>query len=256
MFRLLELVLVGLLVVRLIAADQVDRDTRHRRVTVAASAVERPSRSGVVDVGERVRQVEEVEAFDEVGVLGDGPSMAKRIDETLIFAVAPVPSSFPFGGVVAAAGVKLQGTDALDAIDKGLAAVEGRGSSRTGSAPGPRSAVRCGRSTGRSVRPRTRRRRAPVYGLPVAVTPAWNATVGDAIVGDWQCLVIGVREDIRYDMSDSAILTDGAGAIIANAFQDDLVALRCFMRMGAAIGRPVATDGTPAEPFSLVDWTA
>ena len=106
------------------------------------------------------------------------------------------------------------------------------------------------------MRPRTRRRRAPVYGLPVAVTPAWNATVGDAIVGDWQCLVIGVREDIRYDMSDSAILTDGAGAIIANAFQDDLVALRCFMRMGAAIGRPVATDGTPAEPFSLVDWTA
>ena len=68
--------------------------------------------------------------------------------------------------------------------------------------------------------------------------------------------MVGVREDIRFETSDSAILQDAAGAILANAFQDDLVAMRCYMRIGAAIGQPVASDGTPAEPFKLADWTA
>ena len=31
--------------------------------------------------------------------------------------------------------------------------------------------------------------------------------------------------------------------------------MRVYLRMGAAIGRPVASDGTPSEPFLLVDWT-
>jgi HK97 family phage major capsid protein len=54
-------------------------------------------------------------------------AFAKRIDETLLFGVAPVPSSFPTGGVVTVAGAPLTGADALEAIDKGLAGVEAQG---------------------------------------------------------------------------------------------------------------------------------
>jgi hypothetical protein len=183
-------------------------------------------------------------------------AFAKRIDETLLFAVAPVPSSFPVGGVVAAAGAALTGTDALEAIDKGLAAVEAEGLVPNGIASGP--------SIGTALRQELRTigslpsasPASQVYGVDVAVTPIWDASVGDALIGDWSKLVVGVRQDIRFETSSDAIIQDGSGAIIANAFQDDLVAMRCFMRLGAAIGRPVGPDGTPVSPFSLVDWTS
>jgi hypothetical protein len=97
---------------------------------------------------------------------------------------------------------------------------------------------------------------ANVYGVDVAVTPVWQAGAGDAIVGGWPYLVIGIREDIRFETSTDAILQDATGAIVVNSLQDDMVAMRCFLRMGAAIGRPVGLDGQPVSPFSVVDWTA
>ena len=183
-------------------------------------------------------------------------AFARRVDETLLFAVAPVPASFPPTGVVGVAGAAVSGTDALDAIDKGLAAVEAQGLVPNGVASSPAigSALRRELRTIGSLP--SEAPSASVYGLSVAIAAYWDSTKGDAIVGDWTKLVVGIRQDIRFETSDSAILQDATGTIIANAFQDDLVALRCYMRMGAAIGRPVGTDGSPVEPFSLVDWTA
>ncbi len=182
-------------------------------------------------------------------------AFAKRIDETLLFAVAPVPASFPATGVVGVAGAAVTGADALEAIDAGLAAVEAQGLIPNGVA----SSAAIGSALRRELRTigslPSEAPSASVYGVPVAIAAYWDSTAGDAIVGDWSKLVIGVRQDIRFEMSDSAILQDATGAIIANAFQDDLVAMRVYLRMGAAIGRPVASDGTPSEPFSLVDWT-
>ncbi|HET6616490.1 MAG TPA: hypothetical protein VFH69_01630 [Gemmatimonadota bacterium] len=99
-----------------------------------------------------------------------------------------------------------RGTDALEAIDNGLAAVEVQGLIPNGVASGP--------AIGTALRKEYRAIGAPpdtspsgtIYGLEVAVTPIWNATVGDAIVGDWSKLVIGAREDIRFETSDSAVL--------------------------------------------------
>ena len=51
-------------------------------------------------------------------------------------------------------------------------------------------------------------------------------------------------------MSSEAILQDGTGAIIANAFQDNLTAMKCWMRVGVAIGQPGG-----AVPFEFADWT-
>jgi hypothetical protein len=183
-------------------------------------------------------------------------AFARRIDETVIFAVGPVPSSFPPTGVVGVAGTKLSGATALEAIDKGLAAVEAQGLVPNGIASGPAigSALRK-EYLAIAVPPDTSPTQT-LYGLPVAVAAYWDATKGDAIVGDWSKLVIGVREDIRFETSTDAILQDAGGAILANAFQQDLVAMRCYMRVGAAIGLPVGADSTPVEPFALVDWSA
>jgi hypothetical protein len=183
-------------------------------------------------------------------------AFAKRIDETLLFAVAPVPASFPAGGVIGVAGAAVSGSDALDAIDKGLAAIEAQGLIPDGVASSPKigSALRQEYRTIGSLP--SEQPGANVYGVDVAIAGYWDATKGDAIVGSWEHLVIGVREDIRFETSDSAILQDASGAIIANAFQDDLVAMRCYMRLGAAIGRPVGQAGSPVNPFVAVDWSA
>jgi hypothetical protein len=55
-------------------------------------------------------------------------------------------------------------------------------------------------------------RRCRCRGGRVALAAYWDATKGAAIVGGWNMLVIGVREDIRFETSDSAVLTDAAGA--------------------------------------------
>jgi hypothetical protein len=183
-------------------------------------------------------------------------AFARRIDETLLFGVAPVPSSFPAGGIVAMAGTAVTGADALEALDKGLAAVEGEGLVPNG--------IASGASIGTALRQELRSigslpSQAPsasVYGVPVAIAAYWDATKGDAIVGDWTKLVIGIREDITFDLSQDAVITDGSGAIIANAFQDDLTAMRCYIRMAAAVGRPVGSDGNPVAPFAIADWTS
>ena len=52
-------------------------------------------------------------------------------------------------------------------------------------------------------------------------------------------------------------MQDGAGAIIANAFQENLTAMKAWMRVGIAVGMPVSRETeTAAVPFEFADWTA
>ena len=184
-------------------------------------------------------------------------AFAKRIDETLLFNVAPVPGSFPTPGVVGLppADVSVPG-DALAAIDGGLALVEAQGLVPSGIAAGPVIGSALRKAYREIMAAPSAEPTQTLYGLEVGVAAYWDSAAGDAIVGDWTKLVIGVREDIRFETSDSAILQDAAGEILANAFQDDLVAMRCYMRVGAAIGKPVGADGAAVEPFKTVDWTS
>lgn len=187
-------------------------------------------------------------------------AIARVIDDAVLFGNGE-PATFPPSGV--SAGTVVTGADAIAAIDAGLTALEADGQQATGIASRP--------AIGSALRKEYRAIAVPpdvvptktLYGIPVMTTPMWPAAAagavapGDAIVGDWTKLVIGIRQDIRFDTSDSAILQDGTGAIIANAFQDDLVAMRAYIRLGVAIGSPLKVDGSgPADPFVNVDWTA
>jgi hypothetical protein len=180
-------------------------------------------------------------------------AMAQVIDDALLFGNGE-PPSFPPNGV--SGGTVITGTDALDAIDKGMAAVEAEGLIPNGIASG----TAIGTALRQEYRALMVTPEAPpaqtLYGLPVEVSTVWDSSKGDAIVGDWTKLVIGLRQDIRFETSDSAILQDAAGEIIANAFQEDLVAMRCYMRLGAAIGSPLKADGSgTSDAFANVDWT-
>jgi hypothetical protein len=181
-------------------------------------------------------------------------ALSRVIDDAILFGNGE-PATFPPNGVVGA-GAPVGGPDALAALDAGFDAVEASGLDVTGigSRVQIKSALRAEyRAIGAT--PDT----VPTLsyaGVPIVTSPEWDTAKCDAVVGDWTKLVIGIREDISFRTSDSAVLLDGGGVIIANSFQDNLIALKVWMKIGAAIGTPVAPDNASAvNAFVAVDWT-
>lgn len=75
------------------------------------------------------------------------------------------------------------------------------------------------------------------------------------ISGDWSQLVYAMRQDITYKVLDQAVITDGAGAIVYNLAQQDMVALRAVMRIGWALPNPVNRINSNAAtryPFAVL----
>ena len=182
--------------------------------------------------------------------------MAEALDVAVLFGTG-APAGFPTGGIKTAAGAAATGADAPAAVDAAAAAVEAAGGVVNGIAASTRigTAMRQAYLAANALPDQ-----APgntLYGWPVVVTADWDDTAGDALVGDWNYLLVGVREDITFDLSEDAILQDAAGEIIANAFQEDLTAMRCYMRVGVALGSPISTvTEAAALPFEFADWTA
>ena len=183
-------------------------------------------------------------------------AMADALDAAVLFGTA-APAGFPAGGIAGLAGVAQVGVpagDALDAIDKAAAEVEKFGGVPNGIAAGAAIGTAL-RKAYKAVGATPDQAPAPtIYGWPVVSVATWDSTKGDALVGDWNMLLVGVREDVTFDLSSEAIIQDGAGAILANAFQDDLTAMRCYMRVGIAIGQPLGPKGV-VTPFEFADWT-
>jgi HK97 family phage major capsid protein len=69
-----------------------------------------------------------------------------------------------------------------------------------------------------------------------------------AFTGQWDQLVYAMRQDITYKILDQAVIQDGAGNIVYNLAQQDMVALRAVIRLGFALPNPLnrmnATDAT------------
>lgn len=59
------------------------------------------------------------------------------------------------------------------------------------------------------------------------------------IAGQWDQLVYGMRQDISYTVADQGVIQDGAGNIVYNLFQQDMIALRIVMRLGFAVPNPI-----------------
>jgi HK97 family phage major capsid protein len=186
------------------------------------------------------------------------PLVANAIADTLDHAVlfgTGAPSSFPVGGIAGLAGAAQSGATALEAIDAAAASVEATGGVPNGIAAGSQIGTALRQAYANILAPPSEAPASTIYGWPVVTVAGWDDTKGDALVGDWNMLLVGVREDITFDLSEEAILQDNTGAIIANAFQEDLTAMRCYIRVGVAIGQPLTVDGV-SVPFEFADWTA
>jgi hypothetical protein len=74
----------------------------------------------------------------------------------------------------------------------------------------------------------------------------------DAIVGQWDLLVVGVRRDFTMTMFDSGVITDNNGVVTYNLIQQDASAVRVTARIGAYIASPPTDYQGPKSPFALV----
>jgi hypothetical protein len=92
---------------------------------------------------------------------------------------------------------------------------------------------------------------AQVYGVPVRFSSNWNDTTGLALVGGYEAVLVGLRQDLTYDLSEDGVITDEAGVVVLNAFQSDSVLMRAYMRVALAEAMPVGAAGSAVKPLAL-----
>lgn len=84
---------------------------------------------------------------------------------------------------------------------------------------------------------------------------SFDAAAAWLIAGQWSQLVYAMRQDVTYKILTEAVIQDGAGNIVYNLAQQDMVALRAVMRLGFALPNPINrmnTNNTTRYPFAVL----
>jgi HK97 family phage major capsid protein len=98
---------------------------------------------------------------------------------------------------------------------------------------------------------------ADVPEINYALAGLWptGLSAAELLVGDFNNLVVGVRQDMTYKLITEGVITDNTGAIIYNLPQQDMVALRLVFRAAYAVANPINyQQGTEANryPFAVL----
>lgn len=84
-------------------------------------------------------------------------------------------------------------------------------------------------------------------------TGIFDTTKAFLIAGDFTKAVYSIRQDITYKVLDQAVIQNTDGTIAYNLAQQDMVALRCVMRLGVQIAAPVnRKGGSDRYPFAVL----
>jgi hypothetical protein len=97
----------------------------------------------------------------------------------------------------------------------------------------------------------------PAIMFPGSLAGLWPSglSAAELLVGDWNNLVVGVRQDMTYKLITEGVITDAGGLIVYNLPQQDMVALRLVFRAGYAVSNPInyqqGTEGS-RYPFAVL----
>jgi hypothetical protein len=75
------------------------------------------------------------------------------------------------------------------------------------------------------------------------------------IAGQWNKLAYALRQDMEWELSTQAVITDAAGKVVFNLFQQDMMALKVTLRMGYALPNPrnyVNANDATRLPFAVM----
>lgn len=188
-------------------------------------------------------------------------AIMRCFDAAALFGVGS-PASYPAGGLVAPAfaiAVTPSTTGVAAGVADAFSEIELEGLEVNGVLGGPPlNAIfrNLSLTAGAPVADLSGATPSSLWGVPYATTPTWDGSAGDALVGDWSYVVVGIREDIQFDLSGDAILSDATGKVLVNAFQADSTLLRAYMRVGMTVGSPLGPDGTTVlKPLALSSHT-
>lgn len=174
-----------------------------------------------------------------------------RVIDGAIFFGVDKPASWPTGivdgAITAGKTVALgTGTDIADDINTLMGLVEASGYDVNGfaGAIGVKSKLRGLRdNTGAPIFQPSLTAGTPstLYGQDINYPKngAWDASKALILGGDFWQAVYSIRQDITYKVLDQAVISDGEGKIVYNLAQQDMVALRCVMRLGWQLPNPI-----------------
>lgn len=94
-----------------------------------------------------------------------------------------------------------------------------------------------------------------LYGFPLneCMNGAWDATAAELIALDWSKQLIGIRQDVTYELFSEGVISDADGKVLLNLMQQDTKALRVVFRVGYAVATPkTRTQGNTAYPAGII----
>lgn len=78
-----------------------------------------------------------------------------------------------------------------------------------------------------------------VYGVPMDASRIFPQNVVALLGIDWSSIVVGIRQDMTFDMFDQMVINDADGKVIFNAAQQDSKVMRVVFRLGYTYAIPV-----------------
>ena len=177
-------------------------------------------------------------------------AIGNKVDHATLFGVDK-PTTWPTALVpaaIAAGNTVVEGTGADFCVDvaalAGKVAADGFAVNGFASAPGLNWKLIGLRDTnGRPIygNPMAAGQPGTLYGYPLqeVTNGAWNSAAAELIAADWTKFVVGVRQDITFDLYDQMVISDDAGKVIFNAPQQDSKVLRVVFRVGYQVANPL-----------------